>query len=312
MAFTAKDVAALREQTGAGMMDCKKALVATDGDMEKAAEYLREQGVNVAAKKASRIASEGAVIAYTSEDGKTGAMVEINCESDFVGKSDVFVELCTNVARHIVAAKPAGLDELLAQPYAGDPTMTVLELNNAAIAKIGEKISIRRFTLMEAEGRVESYIHMGGKIGVLLSVKTGKDLNGEEEFVSACHDIALHAAWCSAKYTYNNEVPAEEVEHEKEVLKVQALNDPKNAGKPEAIIDKMLVGKVNKFYKEVCLIDQDFVKDNSVTVKQYLDNVAAKFGTTAEIIKFEKFVMGEGLEKKNENFAEEIAKIANK
>lgn len=312
MAFTAKDVAALREQTGAGMMDCKKALVATDGDMEKAAEYLREQGVNVAAKKASRIASEGAVSAYTTEDGKTGAMVEINCESDFVGKSDVFVELCNNVAKHVAIAKPANLEELLAQPYVEDPSMTILEMNNAAIAKIGEKISIRRFVIMEADGRVESYIHMGGKIGVLLSVKTGKDINGEEEFVAACHDIALHAAWCSAKYTYNNEVPAEEVEHEKEVLKAQALNDPKNAGKPEAIIEKMLVGKVNKFYKEVCLIDQDFVKDNTVTVKQHLNNVAAKFGTTAEIIKFEKFVMGEGLEKKNENFAEEIAKIANK
>ena len=312
MAFTAKDVAALREQTGAGMMDCKKALVATDGDMEKAAEYLREQGVNVAAKKASRVASEGAVSAYTSPDGKVGAMVEINCESDFVGKSDVFIELCNNVAKHIAEAKPENLEQLLAQPYTGDPSMTVLDLNNAAVAKIGEKITIRRFALVEAEGRVESYIHMGGKIGVLLAVKTGKDLNGEEEFVTACHDIALHTAWCSAKYTYNNEVPAEEVAHEREILKTQALNDPKNAGKPEAIIDKMLVGKINKFYKDICLIDQDFVKDNSVTVKQHLDNVAAKFGTTAEIIKFDKFVMGEGLEKKNENFAEEIAKITNK
>lgn len=312
MAFTAKDVALLREQTGAGMMDCKKALTATDGDMEKAAEYLREQGVNIAAKKASRIASEGAVSAYTSEDGKVGALVEVNCESDFVGKSDVFVELCTNVAKHVVKANPADVEELLSQKYVGDESMTVLELNNAALAKIGEKISIRRFTRIEVEGRVETYIHMGGKIGVLLSVKTNKDLNNEEEFKTACHDIAMHIAAFAPKYCYNNEVPEEEVAHEREILKTQALNDPKNEGKPEAIIDKMLLGKIGKFYKEVCLIDQDFVKDPSVTVKQHLNNVAAKYGATAEIVKFERFVMGEGLEKKNENFAEEIAKITNK
>ena len=312
MAFTAKDVAALREQTGAGMMDCKKALVATDGDMEKAAEYLREQGVSVAAKKASRIASEGAVMAYTTPDGKTGAMVEINCESDFVGKSDVFIELCNNVAKHIVEAEPQNLEQLLAQPYTGDAGLTVQDLVNAAISKTGEKITVRRFVLVEEEGRVESYIHMGGKIGVLLAIKTGKDLNNEQDFVEACHDIALHTAWCSAKYAYENEVPEEEVAHEREILTMQVQNDPKNAGKPEAIVEKIISNKVKNYYKEVCLIDQDFVKDTSFTVKQYLDNVAAKFGTTAQIVKFEKFVMGEGLEKKNENFAEEIAKITNK
>lgn len=313
MEFTAKDVNELRKQTGAGMMACKKALQETDGDMEKAAEYLREQGVAVAAKKASRIASEGVVSVYTTTDHLVGSMVEVNCESDFVGKSEVFVELCNNIAKHVAEKNPANMEELLAQTYIGDESMTVTDLVNSAIAKIGEKISVRRFTrIAQPEGRVEGYTHLGGKLGVLLEVKTGKNVNENEEFATACHDVALHVAWCSAKYTYNNEVPAEEVAHEKEILKAQALNDPKNAGKPEAIIEKMLVGKVNKFYKDVCLIDQDFVKDNSVTVKQHLDNVAAKAGTTCEIVKFEKFVMGEGLEKKNENFAEEIAKIANK
>ena len=312
MAFTAKDVALLREQTGAGMMDCKKALTATDGDMDKAAEYLREQGVSIAAKKASRIASEGAVSSFSSADGKVGALVEINCESDFVGKSDTFVELCQNVAKQVVITNPADLDTLLNQKFVDDESMTILELNNAALAKIGEKISIRRFARMEVEGKVETYIHMGGKIGVLLAVKTNKDINAEASFVEACHDIAMHIAAFSPKYTYNAEVPAEEVAHEREILKTQALNDPKNAGKSENIIDKMLEGKVKKFYKEICLIDQDFVKDPSVTVKQHLTNVAKALGAEAEIVKFERFVMGEGLEKKNENFAEEIAKIANK
>lgn len=186
------------------------------------------------------------------------------------------------------------------------------DLVNAAISKTGEKITVRRFVLVEEEGRVESYIHMGGKIGVLLAIKTGKDLNNEQDFVEACHDIALHTAWCSAKYAYENEVPEEEVAHEREILTMQVQNDPKNAGKPEAIVEKIISNKVKNYYKEVCLIDQDFVKDTSFTVKQYLDNVAAKFGTTAQIVKFEKFVMGEGLEKKNENFAEEIAKITNR
>jgi len=313
MAFTAKDVAKLREQTGAGMMDCKKALTATDGDMEKAAEYLREQGVSIAAKKASRIASEGLVAVRSSADGKIGALVEINCESDFVGKNKDFIDLCANVANQVVATNPANLDELLAQKYIDDESMTILELNNIALAKIGEKISIRRFARMEvAEGRVESYIHMGGKIGVLLGIKTNKDLSGEASFVEACHDIAMHIAAFAPKYTYNNEVPAEEVAHEREILKAQAMNDPKNAGKTSNIIEKMLEGRVKKFYKEVCLIDQDFVKDNTVTVKQHLNNVAKALGAEAEIVGFERFVMGEGLEKKNEDFAAEIAKITNK
>lgn len=303
MNFTAKDVAALREQTGAGMMDCKKALVATDGDMTKAAEYLREQGVSIAAKKASRIASEGVVSAYMSADGKLGALAEINCESDFVAKGEMFLELAAAVAKQVADTNPADLDTLLASP-AWDGDGTVLDKINNATAKIGEKISLRRFARMEAAGRVETYIHMGGKIGVLLGI----DYDGSVDLSEVSHDIAMHIAALAPKYTYNDEVPAEEVEKEKEILKAQIKNDPNNEKKPDTIIEKMISGRIGKFYKEVCLIDQDFVKDQSVTVAKHLESVAKG----ARIVKFERFVMGEGLEKKNEDFAEEIAKMSAK
>ena len=216
MAFTAKDVAKLREQTGAGMMDCKKALTATDGDMDKAAEYLREQGVSIAAKKASRIASEGVVSAFMSEDGKIGALAEINCESDFVAKNASFVEFADSIAKQVALTNPADVEALLAEK-AIDADGTVLDKVNNATAKIGEKISLRRFTRMEMNGRAETYIHMGGKIGVLLGVETDKDLSGNADFNAACHDIAMHIAAFAPKYSYDAEVPAEEVAHEKEI-----------------------------------------------------------------------------------------------
>lgn len=273
MAFTAKDVAKLREQTGAGMMDCKKALTATDGDMDKAAEYLREQGVSIAAKKASRIASEGVVSAYMSEDGKVGALAEINCESDFVAKNASFVEFADSIAKQVALANPLDVDALLNEK-AIDGEGTVLDKVNGATAKIGEKISLRRFARMEISGRAETYIHMGGKIGVLLGVETDKDLSANAEFKAACHDIAMHIAAFAPKYSYDSEVPEEEVAHEKEILKAQIKNDPKNSSKPDQIIEKMLEGRIKKFYKEVCLVDQDFVKDPSVTVAKHLENVA--------------------------------------
>lgn len=312
MAFTAQDVKALREQTGAGMMDCKKALEATDGDMEKAAVYLREQGVAVAAKKASRIASEGVVAAATSADGKTGALVEINCESDFVAKGDQFVALCNDIAEQVIKTNPNDLEALLASKSVKDANDTVQDMINNATLVIGEKISLRRFTYSSVEGRVESYIHMGGKIGVLLTIKTGKDINSDADFAAACHDVAMHIAAFSPKYTYSTEVPADEVDAEKAILKTQMANDPKTAGKPDQIIEKMMEGKIKKFYKEVCLIDQDFVKDPSVTISGLFKKFADKHSTTVEIVGFERFMMGEGLEKKNENFAEEIAKMSGK
>ena len=306
-AFTAKDVMKLREITGAGMMKCKEALTATDGDFDKASEYLREMGVSIAAKKASRIASEGAVAAYT--DGKVGALVEVNCETDFVGKGEVFLGLCQSLAKQVVECNPSSNEELLAsKSLSFDGTVT--EQINSVTTATGEKVALRRFTRSEVEGRVETYIHMGGKIGVLLTVKTGKDLNDNEEFKTACHDVAMHIAAFGPKYTYNEEVPAEEIEHEKEILRAQIMNDPKKANKPAPIIEKMLEGGVAKMLKEVCLIDQDFVKDPSVTIAGLFAKLSKELGTEISVVKFDRFVMGEGLEKKSENFAEEIAKLS--
>ena len=303
MAFTAKDVAKLREQTGAGMMDCKKALTETDGDMTKAAEYLRERGVAVAAKKASRIASEGAVYSYVTPDCKTGALAEINCESDFVAKSDEFIGLCKKVAETVAVKNPASDEALLAETYGSD---TVTDLINAATAKIGEKIAYRRMARYTTEcGRVETYIHMGGKIGVMLEVATDKDVNGNAEFAATCHDVAMHIAAFAPKYVRESEVPAEEVEHEKEILKVQAMNE----GKPAAVAEKMVQGRIKKFFKEICLLDQEYLKDTSITVAQAVEALGKSVGVKAEIKRFERFVMGEGLEKKVDNLAEEVAKI---
>ena len=303
MAFTAKDVAKLREQTGAGMMDCKKALTETDGDMTKAAEYLRERGVAVAAKKASRIASEGAVYSYVTPDCKTGALAEINCESDFVAKSDEFIGLCKKVAETVAVKNPASDEALLAETYGSD---TVTDLINAATAKIGEKIAYRRMARYTTEcGRVETYIHMGGKIGVMLEVATDKDVNGNAEFAAACHDVAMHIAAFAPRYVRESEVPAEEVEHEKEILKVQAMNE----GKPAAVAEKMVQGRIKKFFKEICLLDQEYLKDTSITVAQAVEALKKSVGVKAEIKRFERFVMGEGLEKKVDNLAEEVAKI---
>lgn len=303
MAFTAKDVAKLREQTGAGMMDCKKALTETDGDMTKAAEYLRERGVAVAAKKASRIASEGAVYSYVTPDCKTGALAEINCESDFVAKSDEFIGLCKKVAETVAVKNPASDEALLAETYGSD---TVTDLINAATAKIGEKIAYRRMARYTTEcGRVETYIHMGGKIGVMLEVATDKDVNGNAEFAAACHDVAMHIAAFAPRYVRESEVPAEEVEHEKEILKVQAMNE----GKPAAVAEKMVQGRIKKFFKEICLLDQEYLKDTSITVAQAVEALGKSVGVKAEIKRFERFVMGEGLEKKVDNLAEEVAKI---
>lgn len=307
MAFTAKDVAKLREQTGAGMMDCKKALTATDGDMAKAAEFLREQGVNIAAKKASRVASEGAVAAFVSADGKVGALAEVNCESDFVAKSEPFVELSSAVARQVAETDPADLDALLSSKVDGNSTVT--DLVNNATAKIGEKLSVRRFVRFAVKsGKQEFYLHMGGKIGVLLEMATDKDLNSNEEFSTMCHDIAMHIAASSPKYVYPEEVPAQETEHEKEILTTQALNE----GKPAAVVEKVIAGRIKKFFKEICLVEQEFVKNPDVTVGQLVADFGKKAGCSVKIVRFACFVMGEGLEKKVDNLAEEVAKMQNK
>ena len=284
--ITAALVKELRERTGAGMMDCKKALTAVEGDMDKAIDFLREKGLAAAAKKAGRIAAEGVVGSFVSTDGKIGAIVEVNCEPDFVAKTDGFKELVEKIAAHIVATKPADVEALLASELDGQ---TVEALVTASVAKIGEKISVRRFALYEApEGVVAAYIHGGGKIGVVVELKGGNAELGK--------DVAMHVAAANPSYLERSQVPAAELEHEKEVLSEQA----KNEGKPEKIIEKMVMGRINKYYKEVCLVDQEFVKDPDQTVGKLVKAAGA------EVLAFSRFQLGEGIEKKQEDFAAEV------
>ena len=287
MAFTAKDVMALREKTGAGVMDCKKALTDTDGDMNKAMDLLRERGIAKAEKKASRIAAEG--IVYCKNDGKKAVLVEINCESDFVAKGPKFVEIANDICDVILANKPADVDALLALAFDGDTVESYLK---GKIAVIGEKISVRRFAYYETDGFLASYIHLGGKLGVLL------DMAGDEtdEAKDIAHDVTLQIAFTKPQYLTEADVPAEDLEREKEVLKKQAMQE----GKPEAIAEKMVLGRIKKFYEENCLLKQAFIKDDKKTITDILHG--------AKINRFIFFIMGEGLEKKSEDFGEEIAK----
>ncbi len=284
--ITAALVKELRERTGAGMMDCKKALTAVEGDMDKAIDFLREKGLAAAAKKASRVAAEGVVASYVSEDGKVGVIVEINCETDFVAKTDNFKDLVSAIAAHIAATNPADMDALMASELDGK---TVSALVTESIAKIGENISVRRFARYEvAEGVVAAYIHGGGKIGVLVNMKGGNAELGK--------DIAMHVAAANPSYLNREQVPASELEHEKEVLTEQARNE----GKPEKIIEKMVIGRIQKYYKEVCLVDQEFVKDPDQTIAKLLK------ANDADVVEFARFQLGEGIEKKQEDFAAEV------
>ena len=289
MAFSAKDVMALREKTGAGVMDCKKALTDADGDMTKAAELLRERGIAKADKKASRIAAEGIVSCYI--DGKKGVLVELNCESDFVAKNPQFAEIATEVAKVIIANNPADVDALLACACSEG---TVEEYLKSKIAIIGEKIAVRRFVRYETDGFLKSYIHLGGKLGVILDM-AGEATDAAQE---VAHDVTLQIAFTKAAYLTKDEVSAETLEKEKAVLKQQAINE----GKPEAIAEKMVMGRIKKFYEENCLMEQAFIKDDSKKVSDLV-----KAGNTS-INRFAFFVMGEGLEKKSEDLNEEVAK----
>ena len=290
MAFTAKDVMALREKTGAGVMDCKKALTDADGDMSKAADLLRERGIAKAEKKASRIAAEGIVACYV--EGKVGVLVELNCESDFVAKNPQFSEIANEVSKVIVKNSPASVEALLACETAANGT--VEEYLKGKIAIIGEKIAVRRFERYETEGFLESYIHLGGKLGVMLDM-AGEATDAAKE---AAHDVTLQIAFTKPAYLTKEEVSEETLAKEKEVLKQQAMNE----GKPEAIAEKMVMGRIKKFYEENCLLEQAFIKDDSKKICELLK------GAGASINKFVFFVMGEGLEKKSEDLSEEVAK----
>ena len=291
--FTGSDVIALRQKTGAGVLDCKKALTETNGDMEKAVDFLREKGIATAAKKASRIAAEGIVAAKV--EGNTGVLVEVNCETDFVAKGDQYKAFVDGVADYVLKNDVKDAEALIEAKK---------EETIAATAKIGEKIAIRRFAKYTAEnGVIESYIHMGGKVGVLVEID-GCTCDATHELA---HDIALQIAAAKPLYIKPEEVPAEVIDHEKEILIAQIKNDPKLANKPQQIIEKMVEGKVGKYYDENCLLKQAFVKDPSLTIEQVLKNFNAKAGKTLTIARFTRFEMGEGLEKKNEDFAAEVA-----
>ncbi|MBE5039324.1 translation elongation factor Ts [Ructibacterium gallinarum] len=304
MAFTAQDVKKLREMTNCGMMDCKKALTETDGDMDKAIEFLREKGLATAAKKAGRIASEGMVEAYVFDNG-VGVAVEVNSETDFVAKNADFQNFVHAVAQVIADTNPADVEDLKTRKI--NDTQTVGDALTEKIATIGENMNIRRFERFE--GINQAYIHAGGRIGVLVNFELADASKANDDaFKTMAKDVAMQIAAVSPQYVREEEVPADVVEHEKEILKAQALNE----GKPEAIVEKMVVGRIKKFFKDVCLVDQPFVKDQDMTVAKYVDGVAKNLGTDIKIVKFARLEKGEGLEKKEENFADEVAKMIGK
>ena len=308
MAVTAKLVKELREMTGAGMMDCKKALTATDGDMDKAVEFLREKGLATAQKKAGRIAAEGIVMLKVSEDGKKAVAVEVNAETDFVAKNEKFQGYVAQVAELALNTKAADIDAFMEEEWTFSESATVKEELAHQIATIGENMNIRRFTqVTEENGFVASYTHMGGKIGVLVDVETDVVNDAVKEMAK---NVAMQVAALKPLYTNDSEVSAEYIAHEKEILLAQIMNDPKESQKPEKVIQGMIAGRINKELKEICLLDQVYVKaeDGKQSVGKYVQEVAKANNANITIKGFVRFETGEGLEKKEENFAEEVAK----
>ena len=308
MAVTAAMVKELREMTGAGMMDCKKALAATDGDMDKAVEFLREKGLAGAEKKAGRIAAEGIVATAMTDDEKKAVVVEVNAETDFVAKNAKFQAYVAQVAAQALTTTAADMDAFMEEKWAADETLTVKEALSSQISIIGENMNIRRFKqVVEENGVVVSYIHAGGRIGVLVDVETDVVNDAVKEMGK---NIAMQIAALNPKYTSRDEVSAEFIEHEKGILMAQIQNDPKEASKPEKVIQGMIQGRINKEMKEICLLDQTYVKaeDGKQSVAQYVAQVAKENGAKITVKGFVRFETGEGLEKKEENFAEEVAK----
>jgi elongation factor Ts len=300
MAFTAKDVKDLRERTGCGMMDCKKALSETDGDMDKAIEILREKGLAAAAKKAGRIAAEGLVVSVVDNDKKVGVVLEVNAETDFVAKNEKFVTFVNDVAKTIIDNNPADIAALEALTMSGSDRTVAEELRDK-ILTIGENMKIRRFERLE--GDLVAYVHGGGRIGVM--VKFDTDVADKDGFETYAKDVAMQIAAAVPQYLNKADVPAEVVEKEKEILTAQAINE----GKPANIAEKMVMGRINKFYKEVCLSEQPFIKDGDITVAKYTDNTAKALGGKIAMVSFVRFEKGEGLEKREDNFADEVASM---
>jgi hypothetical protein len=307
-AVTAAMVKELREATGAGMMDCKKALAATEGDFDKAIDFLREKGLAGAQKKAGRIAAEGLVEAVVSEDGKKAVLVEVNAETDFVAKNETFRSYVREVAAQALDTKATDIDGFLAEKWSLDNTLTVAEKLSSMISIIGENMSIRRFDQVEeANGVLVSYIHGGGKIGVLIDLETDVVNDAIKEMA---HNVAMQVAALKPLYTSDAEVDADYLAKEKEILIAQIKNDPKEANKPEKVIEGMIQGRIKKQLKDICLLDQPYVKaaDGKQSVEAYVAEVAKTNGANVKVKSFVRFETGEGIEKKSENFAEEVAK----
>ena len=302
MAFTAKDVKDLRERTGCGMMDCKKALTETDGDFEKAIEYLREKGLAAATKKAGRIAADGMVYATVDKENKIGVVVEVNSETDFVAKNEMFREFVADVASVVAKENPATVEELLTKAMPnGDTVEAALQ---EKILVIGENLKIRRF--VRYEGPCVAYIHAGGTHGVLVNFEVSDEVFAKPEFEAYGKDVAMQIAAANPSYLNKEEVPAEVLEKEKEILTQQAINE----GKPAAIAEKMVAGRIAKYYKENCLVEQAFVKDDKQTITAYTNATAKELGGDIKIVAFTRFEKGEGIEKKVDDFAAEVAAMA--
>ena len=306
MAFTAADVKALREKTGVGMMDCKKALVEADGDMEKAIDVLREKGLAASTKKAGRIAAEGVVLTYTDEDKNISVMVEVNSETDFVAKNEKFTDYVKAVAKTIADTNPADVDTLLTTTLDGSDR-TVQENLQDLVLSIGENMKIRRFERVESVA--SSYIHAGGAVGVLVLFDTDAETAKTDAFKAMGKDVAMQVAAMSPAYLDPASVPAEVLDHEKEIMTAQLAEDPKMQGKPQQVLAKIVEGKIGKYYKENCLLEQAFVKDDKMNVQKYIDSVAKELGAEIKATSFIRYAKGEGLEKKEEDFAAEIASM---
>ena len=304
MAFTSKDVMALREKTGVGMMDCKKALQESDGDVDKAIDYLREKGLAKQAKKASRVAAEGMAYATVDYDKKVGVVVEVNSETDFAAKSDKFVEFVKEIADVIINENPADVDALLAATVNGQ---TVADLLRDKVMVIGENLSIRRF--VRYEGDCVAYVHGGGRIGVLVKFDAEGAASGSAALIECGKDVAMQIAALNAPYLNEASVPADVIEHEKEVQLSLIKNDPKNANKPEMVLEKMITGKMRKYFEENCLVNQAFVKDGNLTVGQYVEQQAGVAGGAMTLTAFVRFEKGEGIEKREDDFASEVASM---
>lgn len=313
MAISTEMVKELRQITSAGMLDCKNALVESNGDMDKAIEILREKGLAKAAKKSNRIAAEGMVCAYVNEETKCGVILEVNCETDFVAKTDKFKDFCHEIAKQVTVIKPEYVrcseapegytgTCLLKSAMYNDANKTVEDFLGDATVSIGEKIDIRRFTLFCYDnGNVENYIHMGGKIGVLIQFDCTTAASNEE-YKTFCHDVAMHIAASNPQYVCSEEVPASEIEHEREILKAQAANE----NKPANIIEKMVDGRIKKFFGEICLLDQPFVKDPDVTVGALMNELSKKLNDQIKVVKFVRWECGEGIEKRVNDLAAEV------